>query len=152
MNVHDMFAELSSLLVEGMMIHSQLADFYLFLGADHMANIHEDYLLDDTCLWRNIVRYHITHFGSLVPEDRIDTPHIIPDGWYTATVDDVDDETRERAMTFGKSTWIEWASRVQEKCADYYRTLVDDDDGATAMRIKKCLCEIEDELSDAERI
>ena len=82
MTVDEIFAEISAHMIKGLMVHTQLADYYDFLGLSGYKRCHEYHALKESCEYRGINRYFINHYNRLVPENEIEDPNIIPDNWY----------------------------------------------------------------------
>lgn len=67
MPVIDVFAKVSDHLIDGMMMHEQMADYYNFLGLDGFKRLHEYHFLCETISMRRIHRYFIDHCNQLLP-------------------------------------------------------------------------------------
>lgn len=67
MPVIDVFAKVSDRLIDGMMMHEQMADYYNFLGLDGFKRLHEYHSLCETISMRRIHRYFIDHCNRLLP-------------------------------------------------------------------------------------
>lgn len=74
MSVIDVFAKVSDHLIDGMMMHEQMADYYNFLGLDGFKRLHEYHFLCETISMRRIHRYFVDHCNQLLP--MANTKHI----------------------------------------------------------------------------
>lgn len=149
--VADIFADISAHQIKGLMIHSQLADYYRFLGLDKYADCHEARYNDEICGWRMISWYYVEHYNHLIAEKQIDNPNIIPAEWYGVTRQDVDTATKRRAVEYGLRRWVEWETETKKLYEAAFAELLALGEGAAAMRIKKCMCAVDYELADAQK-
>lgn len=74
MPVIDVFAKVSDHLIDGMMMHEQMADYYNFLGLDGFKRLHEYHFFCETISMRRIHRYFVDHCNQLLP--MANTKHI----------------------------------------------------------------------------
>ena len=114
MTVEEIFATISSHMVKGLMIHTQLADYYDFLGLCGYKRCHEYHALKETCSYRGINRYYINHYNKLVVEQPIENPEVIPQNWYQYTRQDVDANTKRNAVKNGLDKWVEWEQETKK--------------------------------------
>lgn len=149
-SVADIFADISAHQIKGLMVHSQLADYYRFLGLEKYADCHEKHYEKEICSWRKIAGYYVEHFNRLVEEKPIDNPKVIPDEWYSVTRQDVDTSTKRRAVERGLERWVEWEVSTKRLYESAFSELLSLGEGAAAMRIKKCLCAVDHELAEAQ--
>ena len=147
----EIFADISAHQIKGLMVHSQLADYYRFLALPKYADCHEKHYDDEICNWRKTSKYYIEHFNKLIAEKRIENPDVIPSDWYGVTRQDVDTSTKRRAVEYGLKKWVEWETETKQIYQDAFAELLALGDGAAAMRIKKCLCAVDNELAEAQR-
>lgn len=150
-SIDEIFSDISSHQIKGLMFHSQLADYYRFLGLDKYADCHEEHYSKEICSWRKISRYYIEHCNMLVNEKPIDNPNIIPKDWYGVSRQEVDTSTKRRAVERGMNEWVNWEKETKELYEKAFAELLSLGEGAAAMRIKKCMCDVDNELAEAER-
>lgn len=81
MPVIDVFAKVSDHLIDGMMMHEQMADYYNFLGLDGFKRLHEYHFLCETISMRRIHRYFIDHCNQLLPAANTERHDVIPVAW-----------------------------------------------------------------------
>lgn len=149
-NVSEIFRDICSHQIKGLMVHSQLADYYAFLGLDKYSECHECHYKNESHSWRKLSEYYIKHYNKLVEEKQIDNPNIIPTDWYKVARQDVDTNTKRRAVEKGLMEWISWETETKKLYEDAFSELLSLGDGAAAMRVKKCLCAVDNELSEAQ--
>ena len=150
MEISEIFSELSAHMVKGIMVHSQMADYYRFLGLTSYADCHEKRFKKESQEWRKLCKYYIKHYDRLIEETRIDNPNIIPSEWYKVKRWDVDINTMRKAVEKGLDMWVLWETGAKKLYSDTYRRLMDMGEVATASFIDKILCETDDELAMAK--
>ena len=133
------------------MVHSQLADYYRFLGLPKYADCHECHYIEESNRWRKLSTYYVEHFSRLVAEKPVENPNVIPADWYKASRLDVDIATKRRAVEKGMQKWVDWETETKKLYEDAFTELLTIGEGAAAMRIKKCMCAVDYELAEAER-
>ena len=131
------------------MIHSQLADYYRFIGLPGYADCHEKHYKKESCNWRKLSKYFVDHYNKLIIEKPIENPKIIPDEWFKAKRQDVDTSTIRKSVQRGLETWVNWESETKSLYETHFKNLMDNGDVAAAMFIKKFLCDVDDELAEA---
>ena len=150
MTTAEIFSDLAAHMIKGLMTHSQLADYYRFLGLPSYADCHEEHYKKESRNWRKLAKYYIEHYNRLVPEKAVDDPKIIPDGWFNATRQEVDTNTIRKSVQKGLETWVTWEKDTKKLYETHYMNLIDNGDVAAAMFLKKYICDVDDELAEAE--
>ena len=151
MTVEDIYSKLAAHMIQGLMAHEQLANYYDFLGLKGYKRCHEYHYLEETCNYRKLCRYFINHHNKLIPESEVDNPEIIPQSWYKYSRQDVDTTTLTNAVKNGVSTWVNWEKQTKQLYEEMYKELMDINEVASAMKIKEFICDVDKELKCAER-
>ena len=149
MTVEEIFKDISAHMIKGLMVHSQLADYYRFLGLRKYAKFHEKQYEEESCNWRTLSRYYIEHYNKLIEEQRIDDPEIIPSDWFNYSRQDVDIMTKRRAVENGLQVWIDWEKGTKHMYEKMYSELMGLGRIATAVFLSQFICGVDDELSRA---
>ena len=151
MEVNEIFKTLSAHFIKGMMIHDAMANYYDFLSLRGYKRCHEYHFKKESCSYRKLNRYYLNHYNKLIEEERVDDPNIIPESWYKYSRTDVDMQTKKNAIKSGIQKWVSWERETKEKLQDAYIELLDKNEIATAMFIKKFIKDVDCELKYAER-
>lgn len=101
MAIEDIYSRITQHMIRGMMIHEQLANYYDFLGLYGYSKCHEYHYLEETKSFRDVNKFFIKVFNKLIPELPVDSSSIIPPTWFQYTRQDVDNETKKRAVQNG---------------------------------------------------
>lgn len=149
-DVSEIYADISAHQIKGLMVHSQLADYYRFIGLDKYADCHEKHYDKENCNWRKLSKYYIRHFNKLIEEKSIDNPDVIPKEWFNVTRQDVDTNTKRRAVESGLKIWVDWETETKKLYEQAFSELMSLNEVAAAMNMKKYLCAVDHELAEAQ--
>ncbi len=151
MTVEDVFSNISTHMIRGIMIHEQLANYYDFLGLKGYKRCHEYHYLCESVNYRKLHRYYINHFNKLIPEKDIENVSLIPMSWYRYKRDDVDTNTRRNAVKTGIESWVAWESETKDMYEKAYKDLFEMGEVAAALKIACFLDDADRELKHANR-
>ena len=146
MTIEEIYSELAAHMVKGLMIHSQMADYYYFLGLDGYGCCHEYHFLDESRAYRRLSRYFLKHHNKLIPEIPIANPEVISASWYTHVRSDVDSATKKNAVKNGLIKWHEWETETKHLYERIFKELMDIGEVASAMKLKEFICDVDKEL------
>ena len=151
MTVEEIFKNLSTHMIKGVMIHEQMANYYDFLNLHGYKRCHEYHMMKEMCSHRSLCRYYINHYNKLIPEDEFDTPAFIPESWYSHVRQDVDTATIKTSVKTGLVKWVEWERDTKALYQQMYSELIALNEIASAMKVKEFICDVDCELKKAER-
>lgn len=151
MTVEEIFSQLAAHMIKGLMIHSQMSDYFGFLGLKGYQECHKYHYFEENANYRAINKYYLYHYNKLIPETRIDNPNIIPDSWYRYTRQDVNSTTRKNAIENGFNEWINWEKDTKKLYEQMYNELLSIGEVCAAYQIGKCIDDVDNELAYAEQ-
>lgn len=151
MTIEEVFSTLAKHMIEGLMIHSKLADFYGFIGLDGYKKCHEYHFFCESKSYRELNNYYLHHFGKLIIDKRFNTPDVIPENWLGYTRADVGDDTRTNSIQAGIEKWVLWERQTKKLYQSAYIELVGLEEIAAAMFVKTLLVDVDYELAEAEQ-
>ena len=151
MTVAEIYSQIANHMIQGMMTHEQLANYYDFLCLEGYKRCHEYHYLKETCAYRAICRYFINHHGQLIQVGNVDDPRVIPDSWYRHDRKDVDIATKRNAVKTGLTKWVSWERETKQFYERMYKELMDINEVASACKIKELIADVDHELKCAER-
>lgn len=149
MTVEEIFGQISAHMVEGLMIHSQLSDYYGFLGLKGYQKCHKYHFYLETENFRKLSHYFIKHYDKLIPEMQSNNPRIIPDSWYQYRRNEVNETTRKNAVQVGMERWISWEKQTKKLYERMYQELINMNEIASAMEIEEYIKDVDKELAYA---
>ena len=151
MTISEIFYEIANHMLEGIMTHQQLANYYDFLGLGGYKRCHEYHFLDEMCSYRKVQRYFISHYNKLIPQKSRQFPNLIPAGWYEVERGDVDATTRSTAVKAGMEKWVDWQRKTKKFYEQKYKELMDMGEVAAAHFVEDILLHTTHELKKAEK-
>lgn len=108
MPTEDILSELKKHLVNGLMFHNQMSEYFSFLGMCGYAEMHRYHELKESAGLKNLTEYHIVHAGELIPGGSHGIPDTIPQQWYRIKRQETDVSWRRRAVKDGMIKWNSW--------------------------------------------
>lgn len=152
MTASEIFSEVLNNVLEGVMLHEQLANYFDFLNMHGFKRLHEYHYLDESANMRSLKRYYINHYNMLPPIETAENPNIIPTNWYNYTRQQVDSATKKTAIKNGLTAWQAWEAKSKKLYEKAYTELCDIGEIATACKIKELVCDVDCELKNADRL
>lgn len=151
MTVEEIFAKINSHMIEGVMLHDQLAAYYDFLSLHGFKRCHEYHALKEFAERRGFVRYYINHYNRLLPEPEAKDPKAIPTGWHAYARQQVDGGTKQKAIKAGFERWKAWETETKEMYEKAYCELCDLGEIAAACKVKELVKAVDMELKGVDR-
>lgn len=151
MTTEEIFSKISVTMIEGLMFHSQMVEYYMFLGLPGYAKCHEYHYLEESCNFGKINCYYIKKFNKLLPELRAEDPEVIPSGWRKYSRADVDTNTKRTAVKTGLEKWMAWEEKVLKLYEQMYQEAMSIDEVAAALKIKELVKDVSHELASVQQ-
>lgn len=151
MELKEIYSKLSEHMIQGMMFHDQMSNYYDFLGLQGYKRCHEYHFLAETLNYRCLCRYFINHHNMLIPETRFDNTSVIPESWYSHVRSDVDVATKKNAVKTGLTKWVEWERDTKRFYQQMYQELMNIGEVASACKVECFIKDVDKELKKAER-
>ena len=111
MGIEEIYALVSQRMLQGSMLHEQLANYYEFLGLEGYKCCHEYHLREEFRKYREFICYAITQTSRLVPKQSVDSltfNDIIPNNWYNFTRAEMDINTKRSSVKNAVEKWLHW--------------------------------------------
>lgn len=151
MELRDIFSEISSHAIKGMMFHDQLASYFGFLSLNGFKKEQEDRFISESMEYRRIMDYFVSHYNQLIPEAEIENPSVIPSGWYGHKREDVDTSTRRSAVKEAYDHWITWERETKSLYEKSVKELHDMGFIAASLAVSSMVASVDHELALAEQ-
>mgnify|MGYP007101834086 FL=1 len=151
MTVEEIFRDLSSHIIKGVMLHEQMADYYDFLNLHGYKRCHEYHMHCEMKSLRRLHRYFINHFNRLIEENTFDNPDAVPSSWYRYTRQDVDANTKRNAVKSGIEKWVAWEDETKKLYQKMYTELMTIGEVAAAKKVACLVHDVDCELKWAQR-
>lgn len=150
MTIEEIFSVLIEHMVEGLMFHAQMADYYRFLGLEGFSECHKYHYFEENNNYRKLTEYYINKYNKLALERPFQNPHAIPEKWFLFTRQDVDEVTRKEAIQNGLLLWINWESNTKRFYERYYQELINLNEIASALELEQYILDVDKELTYAK--
>lgn len=151
-SAEDIFAEINARMIAALMFHSQMADYFDFLGFRGYKRIHEYQYFDESKERRCLNWYYINHHNQIIPDRYDGVVQMIPDGWKTANRMSVGKSTKQKAVEDGFLQYREWESMTKELYEKYAVELRTGGMIADAIYVDGLVEDVDKELKCLERI
>ena len=151
MTVDEVFTKISSHMIEGLMFHSQMAEYYQFLGLPGYCQCHEYHYLEETRSYHKIIIDYITCFNKLLPAGKANDPGLIPANWYKYTRTDVDVNTKRTSVKSGLEKWVAWEKETKTLYQQMHQELIKLGEIAAALKVEELIEDVTEELKEAEQ-
>ena len=149
MTIDEIFSNLISHMVEGLMTHAQLSDYYGFLGLKGYQKCHKYHYFIENKNYRDLSAYCIEHYNKIPKEIPVGNPNIIPDSWYQYERQDVNASTKMNGVQVGVDKWIEWERKTKALYERMYLDAVSLNDIGLAKKLMEYIEDVNDELKEA---
>lgn len=151
MTVEEIFNKLASHMVEGIMIHDDMANAYDFLGLCGFAKCHDYHHIEETKNYRCLSHYFSTHYHKLLKLEQLNQPNIIPETWHKYSTPDVDTNTKRNAVKELMGKWVNWERDTKKLYQEMRQELCAIGEVAAALKIDCFICDVDEELVWAEK-
>lgn len=146
MSIDEIFSQLSTHLVGGLMVHDQLCNYFKFLSLSGYAIEQEEQYESESRTYRRVNSFYIYRYNKLINESGVENPKVIPSDWYKYSRFDVDKLTKRNAVEKGFTEWKKWETATKSKYEVFYKELYDLNEIASAEMVKELIIEVDDEL------
>ena len=151
MTADEIFSKIATHMIEGLMFHSQMAEYYEFLGLNGYSQCHEYHFLEESKSYNKLVVSFIDCFNKLLSPTRAEDPGIIPTNWYKYSRMDVDMNTKRMAVKTGLEQWVNWEKTTKKLYQNMYQELININEVAAAEKVVELIKDVTEELKDAEQ-
>lgn len=150
MNLTDIYSKLSSHLIKGLMVHSQLSSYYAFLGLNGYSKFHQHQYLEESANYANLLQYYTKHHNMLIQDSQVSDPEIIPLDWKDKLRTDISPKDLPRLASYAQNRWVLWERRTKELLQQSYKDLISIGEIASAEFVFKYIEDVDEELAYAE--
>ena len=151
MTLEEIFSQVAQHMVVGLMVHSQMCDYFNFLGLKGYSKCHEYHYFEENNNYKNICNYYITHHNKLILDQPFENPNEIPANWFNYSRQDVSVDIRKTAIKNGFEKWVNWEKITKKLYESYYKELINLNEIAAANELKKYIEDVDIELAYAQQ-
>lgn len=150
MEIQEIFKELYQQNLKGFMLHHDYATMYDFLNLEGYKTLEEYRAKSEYEGLNKLIKYYISHYNRLIPDERVDPVDVIPADWYAHVKQDVDINTKRTAVKNGFEKWVEWEKQTKDLYQRMYKELVEIGEIDSSLFIGDCIKDVSHELEKAE--
>lgn len=150
MSVEQIFRELSAHVLEGVMFHVEMADYYTFLDLRKYAEEHEEHAKSEMTSYRCLCLYYMNHYNQFIEESQFANPGAIPQLWRTYKKQDIDSSAKKQAVKSGVEKWVAWETETKELYQRLYEELENYGDFTAARHVLDLASDVDYELAEAQ--
>ena len=110
----EIFAEVDKHMTTALMFHSQMFDYFNFLGLCGFKKLHEYQYYDESIGKKRLHKTYIKQYNKLIEPTCHDKVDVIPNEWYKHTRMDIDDGVLAKYVRKAWKEYLEWEE--QTKC------------------------------------
>ncbi len=147
MTVDEIYSKLGSHMVEGMMIHLKLSEYYSFLNLPAYAKFQYHRYLEESETYHKLSEYYMKNHCKLIRDEHIEIPKVIPENWYNHSKKDLDGDTVRNAVRDGLRTWVDWEKETKVLYENMYSELLDISEISDTIMVKELVSDVTDELA-----
>lgn len=151
MTIEEIFGKIASHMVEGLMLHEQMCNYYEFLSLDGYKCCHKYHYLCETLSHREIQSFYMNKYNKLIPESPVDSSSAIPASWYKYTRQEVDIQTKRAVIKSGLEKWLKWEKDTSELYSNLCAELEALHEYASADKVRELINNADDEIRHAEK-
>lgn len=119
MNVMDIISAAVRHMVEGLMFHDQMMQFFLYLGMPGLARLQEKRYLDESRAMADLQKYAIRAYGMIASDSGTSARDYIPSTWRDSPRNLVDLRGTEDARV-ALETWEGWEADTKKLYSQLY--------------------------------
>lgn len=151
MNVIEIFSELSTHMIQGMMVHESLMNSYRYLALPGYAKCHEYHYMEETVGHVRLLEFATNRYGALIPPGQPHDPEIIPADWYLlkSWAIPIMDQ-KPKAVASAINTWINWERKTLSLYEECYSELLSMNETDAANFVNKYINDVSSELVYAQ--
>jgi len=152
MTVEQVFQKIASHMIEGVMTHDELTNYYDFLGLSGMKTLHKYHAICEYIGYQKLCKHFISCHNKLIQTDKVNSQiSVIPENWYNYTRVEVDGATKKSAIKSGLNMWWNWEMKTKQLYEDMYKELCDLEEYTDAEMVLSLLHDVANELKCANR-
>lgn len=151
MTISEIFTTLASHMEKGIKMHKDFVKAYNFLCFKGYKKCHYYHFLDETENYYYLCHYYMDHYHQMIETSQFEEVKVIPSSWYKHNQFEVDTGTKRSALRDMMKQWVDWEKSTKELLQTLYKELTELGEIAAAKEIECFLCDVDDELKQAEK-
>lgn len=150
MTIEEIFNTLAAHMSQGIQIHKDFITIFSFLGLKGWKECHCYHYYDEIGNCQELCNYYMRCYHKMIEIKEVKKTEIIPPSWYKYTQFDVDVSTKRSTIRDMMKHWVDWEKSTKQLLQQMYKELYDIGEIAAVSKIEEFLCDVTEELQDAE--
>ena len=151
MTVEEIFKTLSHRMLDGIMLHSDMVDYYRFVSLHGYAKCHEYRMIDESKAYRKLRKHYLDHYDKLIRDEELPRNSAIPVGWYDHVRQDVDTATVKKAVKDGLEKWVGHETETLRIYQDMVKELKELGEISSSLYVEELVKAVSHELAKAKK-
>ena len=151
MTVQEIFESLSRRMLDGIMLHSDMVDYYSFISLNGYAKCHEMHMIAESKSFRKLRKHYLDSHDMLIHDAEIPRESVISDSWYKHRRQEVDIATVKKAVKDGLEKWVAHETETKRFYEEMSRELWDIGETESAIYVEKLVDDVSKELAKAKK-
>ena len=150
MTIEEIFQELANHMLEGIMFHQEMINYYDFLNLCGYKKCHEYHFFEENCGYRKLYDFYIQQYGKLIETQIAKKSDVIPRSWYRYKREDIDGQIKRQAVQNGIKLWIDWEKETKSLYQKKFQELMELNQISAAIFLQLYIQDVSKELRCAE--
>lgn len=151
MSVQSVYETVAARLLQGVMVHSQYISYFDFLCLPGYRSEQEYHYKEESKAYHKLLQKYMCYYNKLLPVPKVESPEVIPIGWYDYTRMDVTGAEKREFVKAAYNAWVMWEQDTKRVFEKAYTELVELGDVASACEIKCLVKDVSEELGNARQ-
>ena len=151
MTVEEIFESISNRMLDGIMLHSDMVDYYRFIALNGYAKCHEMHMISESKAFRKLRKHYLDNHDKLIRDEEIPRESVIPDSWYSHVRQDVDTASVRKAVKDGLEKWVSHETETKRLYEEMAKELRDLGEVKSAIYVEELVCDVSKELAKAKK-
>ena len=151
MTVPDIFGQISNRMIEGLITHSQLADYFGFLGFEGYQECHLYHFQEENNNYKKIAKYYLKHYNKILVEKPFKNPNVIPEDQQQFTREQVSNDIKKNGLQVGFDKQVTQEKETKKFYENHYQNLINNNEVAAAYELATYITDVDFELAEAEQ-
>ena len=151
MTVEEVFTTIAQHMEKGLAMHRDFVKAYNFLCLKGYKKCQYYHFLEETQNYYYLCHYYMDHYHKMIDVGIVEQMKVIPSSWFKYDQFEVDNGTKRNAIRDMRKQWIDWEKSTKDLLQRMYKEMCDLNDIAGATKIEEVLCDVCEELKNAEK-
>lgn len=125
MDCGQLYGELNKRMTTALMFHSEMSDYFNFMGLHGFKRMHEYQYFNESIGKRKLNRTYLDLHNMLISERGHEKVEVIPEDWYKHTRMDIDDSIVSKHTRLALKTYMEWEEETKQLLEDICHVMLD---------------------------